>query len=108
MKTENIFDCIPPKLAEELFITIYSAKNIRIERIVSQGQSSPEGFWFDQDQHEWLIVLEGNAIIHFKDDPRPVELRRGSYLNIPAHKKHRVAQTSPTEKTIWLAIHYKG
>jgi cupin 2 domain-containing protein len=108
MNTENIFDAIPSKLADELFTTIHQADNFRIERIVSQGQCSTEGFWYDQDEHEWLIVLEGSAAIQFQHDPEPVELQRGSYLNIPAHVKHRVVQSSPTQQTVWLAIHYGG
>ncbi len=105
MKCENLFSGIPPKLPEELFTTLHRAESLRIERIVSEGHRSPEGFWYDQDEHEWVVVLEGKAAIQFEGEPEPVELVRGSYLNIPAHRKHRVAWTSPTEKTIWLAIH---
>ena len=106
MKPANIFDNIPADLPEELFTTIHAARNFRIERIVSQGQCSPPGFWCDQAEHEWLIVLEGSAAVEFEGDAEPVQLERGAYLNIPAHARHRVVSTSPTEKTIWLAIHY--
>jgi cupin 2 domain-containing protein len=106
MNAKNIFESIPPELAEELFTTIHRAANFRIERIVSQGQSSPEGFWFDQDEHEWIIVLSGSATVAFADEDEPVQLAPGSYLNIPAHKKHRVEQTSRIQQTVWLAIHY--
>ena len=104
MKCENLLAGIPPKLPEELFTTLHRAEGLRIERIVSEGHRSPDGFWYDQDEHEWVVVLEGKAAIQFEDDPEPVELVRGSYLNIPAHRKHRVAWTSPAEKTVWLAI----
>lgn len=106
MTVENIFDNIPSVINDELFTTIHRAKSFRIERIVSQGHSSPEDFWYDQDEHEWLIVLEGSASIQFEGSPEPVELHPGSYLNIPAHVRHRVVQSSPTQKTVWLAIHY--
>jgi cupin 2 domain-containing protein len=106
MKADNLFDAIPPNLTEELFSTIHRAKDFRIERIVSQGQCSPPGFWYDQNQHEWLIVLEGSASIEFQNQTEPVELHRGSYLNIPAHTKHRVLQTNSNQQTVWLAIHY--
>ena len=100
MNVKNIFNDIPSELAEELFTTIYTAKKFRVKRIVSQG------FWYDQNENEWLIVLEGNASIQFDGIPEPVELGPGSYLNIPAHVKHRLARTSQIQQTIWLAIHY--
>jgi cupin 2 domain-containing protein len=104
MHPENLFAAIPAHLPEELFTTLHRAAGLRIERIVSHGHSSPEGFWYDQADDEWVLVLEGSAAIQFEDDPEPVELTRGSYLHIAAHCKHRVLRTSPTEKTIWLAI----
>jgi cupin 2 domain-containing protein len=106
MNVKNIFNGIPSELGKELFTTIHTAKKFRLERIVSRGQCSPQGFWYDQNENEWLIVLEGTASIQFDGDPEPVELHPGSYLNIPAHAKHRLVQTSQTRQTVWLAIHY--
>ena len=108
MTCENLFTEIPPQLPEELVTVLCRAKGIRIERIVSEGQRSPDGFWYDQDRHEWVVVLEGRAAIEFEGEPERVELQPGSYLNIPAHKRHRVAWTSPAEKTIWLVVLYAG
>jgi cupin 2 domain-containing protein len=107
MKCVNLFIGIPSKLPEELLTTMHRGKGVRIERIVSEGHHSADGFWYDQDEHEWVIVLEGKAALQFEGEPEPVELQRGSYVNIPAHKRHRVARTSPTEKTVWLAIYYR-
>ncbi len=107
MNTENLFDGIPPHLPEELCSVIQRAENVRIERIVSEGHRSPEGFWYDQNEHEWVVVLEGKAALEFEGQTAPVELGRGSYLNIPAHRRHRVAWTSPAEKTVWLAVFYR-
>ena len=108
MNAKNLLDGIPADLPEELFTTILQANNLRIERIVSQGQASPPGFWYDQEENELVIVLDGSAAVQFEGDVEPVELRRASYLNIPAHARHRVAWTDPNQKTIWLAIHYRG
>jgi cupin 2 domain-containing protein len=105
MQCENLFAAIPPKLAAELFTTLHRAEGLRIERIVSEGHRSPERFWYDQNEHEWVVVLKGQAAIQFDDQPQPVELVPGSYLSIPAHRKHRVAWTSPTEQTVWLAVY---
>lgn len=104
----NIFDDLPADLPEELFTTLHRCGSVRIERIVSEGHSSPPGFWYDQAEHEWVIVLEGSAAIEFEDSDEPVRLERGSYLSIPAHTRHRVAWTDPARRTVWLAVHYRG
>ena len=103
--TANLFDDIPAHLPEELIQTILDKPNIRIERIVSYGHASPEGFWFDQEQHEYVVLLKGAARLRFDD--KVVELKPGSFINIPAHRRHRVEWTDPQQTTIWLAIHYR-
>ena len=108
MDVTSIFDGIPADLPEELFTTILHADNLRIERIVSHGHASPPGFWYDQEENELVIVLEGSAAVQFDGEAEPVELRCGSYLNIPARARHRVVWTDPNEKTVWLAVHYRG
>ena len=88
----------------ELFVSLLKTSNIRIERIVSYGQASPDGFWYDQEEHEWIILLKGAARLTV--DERTIELRQGDYLNIPSHTKHRVEWTTPDEPTVWLAVFY--
>lgn len=105
MKPKNLFNEIPVDLPEELCTTLVQADRLRIERIVSRGHASPPGFWYDQDEDEWVLVLSGGAVVEF-DGGKTVQLEPGSYLNIPAHAKHRVVSTSRTEATIWLAIHH--
>ena len=78
---------------------------MRIERIVSQGHSSPHGFWYDQDQNEWVVLLKGAARLEFEDEK--VELRHRDFINIPAHRKHRVDWTTPDEPTVWLGVRYE-
>ncbi len=107
MTTHNLFDGIPAELPEELCTTLHESRAVRIERIVSRGHVSPPGFWYDQDDDEWVLLLQGGAAVEFADRPEPVELQPGSYLHVPAHVKHRVASTKATEKTVWLAIHYR-
>jgi len=101
---QNLFDAIPEKLPKELIEVIAASGDVRIERIVSQGHSSPEGFWYDQDQDEFLLLLEGEAELEFEDDL--MHLKRGDCLTIKAHQRHRVKWTTPGSATIWLAIHY--
>ena len=106
MNTSNIFTNIPAQLKEELFEEILSSKNLKIERIVSYGHTTKENEWYNQDSQEWVILLQGKAIISFEDED-DITLKPGDYLNIPAHKKHRVSWTQDGSETIWLAIHYE-
>jgi cupin 2 domain-containing protein len=100
----NLFSNIPLSLPDELIESALSRPNVRIERIVSHGHSSPDGFWYDQTEHEFIVVLQGAARLRFDDGE--IELKPGSFIDIPAHKRHRVEWTTPNELTIWLAIHY--
>ena len=101
----NIFEAITEALAQELFEDIVSNDKVRIERIVSSGQSSPAQGWYDQPQAEWVMVVRGKAVIAYPDKPA-VTLDEGDYVTIAAHEKHRVEWTAPDEDTIWLAVHY--
>jgi cupin 2 domain-containing protein len=101
----NLFDEIPASLPAELFQTVLSKPNLRIERIVSCGHASPEGFWHDQGQYEFVVLLQGAARLRFEEG-EPIEMQPGSMIDIPAHRRHRVEWTDPERPTIWLAIHY--
>ena len=100
----NLFADPPARLPAELVTTLLEAADVRIERIISHGHASPADFWYDQPQGEWVIVLKGAARLRFEDGV--VEMRPGDFMNIPAHRKHRVEWTTPDEPTIWLAVHY--
>ncbi len=101
----NVFDDLPQHLPKELVQALLSAADVRIERIVSHGHASPEGFWYDQDKHEWVMVLKGAARLRFED--RTVKMGPGDFVNIPAHEKHRVDWTTPDEPTVWLGVIYE-
>lgn len=106
MKTANLFHNIPPQLPEEIAETLAASDKIRIERIVSRGQCSPPGFWYDQEQQEWVLLLKGEASLRIAGSDEAVRLAPGDYLNIAAHVRHRVESTSATEDTVWLAVFY--
>ena len=100
----NIFN-LPSSLPnQEIFESIISTDDIVIERIISTGQSTPQGEWYDQDQDEWVILLQGEAILAYADGSQ-IRLTAGDYLLIPNHQKHRVEYTSSQPPCIWLAIH---
>jgi cupin 2 domain-containing protein len=100
----NLLSSIPGCLRKELTETIVEAKHVRIERIVSDGDASPPDFWYDQPQNEFVLLVQGAARLQFEGEM--VELRPGDWINIPAHRKHRVEWTAPDEKTVWLAVFY--
>jgi cupin 2 domain-containing protein len=108
MTISNIYSNIPKENNEEIFEVINSIGKVKIERIVSRGQRSPDGFWYDQTQDEWVMMLTGSAGIRFFDNEEIVELKPGDYLLIPAHTKHRVEYTSSQTHTIWLAVHVEN
>lgn len=101
----NIFSDIPAQLPEELFDCVLKQDNIHIERIVSRGHVTPEGYWYDQIFDEWVILLQGQAVVAYEQDQVYFTLKAGDYLFIPAHVKHRVEWTTPEINTVWLAVH---
>ncbi len=102
---DNLFSDLPQKLPDELVVRLLNTAHVRIEKIVSLGHASPEGYWYDQDQHEWVVLLKGRARLTVED--QTVDMSPGDFLDLPAHKKHRVEWTTPTEPTVWLAIFYE-
>ena len=103
----DLFADIPPQLVEELFSTLTESASVRIERIVSPpGHQTAHGSWYDQDRDEWVLVLRGGAALEIDGEPELVELRPGDHLVLPARLRHRVAWTTPSEPTVWLAVHY--
>ena len=107
LSRKNIFGNIPAELPDELFEEIMAGNNFKVERIVSRGHHSPEGFWYDQDENEWVILLAGRAVLLFEGRDETVELHPGNYILISRHLRHRVEWTDPDQDTIWLALFYK-
>lgn len=103
----NIFNNILQNDSSEVFDTLLSKGNIRIERIVSTGQSSPVDFWYDQPEDEFVILLEGTAQLRFKEDMKLHTLIPGDYFHIQAHALHRVETTDIGKDTVWLAVHFQ-
>jgi cupin 2 domain-containing protein len=106
LESANLYKPIPDNLDEEIFELLAQGENVTIERIISNGHTSPATGWYDQAQNEWVLVLKGSASISFENG-QVVDLREGDYLNILSHQKHKVIRTSAATETIWLAIHYR-
>lgn len=101
----NIYSTLPAEFKDEIFEELISARNVRIERIISKGHSSPEQGWYDQAENEWVIVLEGAGTILFENGVE-VNLKKGDYVNIASHARHKVTWTDPDNVTVWLAVFY--
>ena len=101
----NLLSGVKPSADGERFDDLLTLPGLKIERIVSTGQASPPGFWYDQGWTEWVLLLSGAAAVEFEGEAAPRELIPGSYLHIPPGCRHRVAWTSPDEPTVWLAVH---
>ena len=101
----NLLASLPDHLDHEQVEELLNQPNVKIERILSKGQTSPETGWYDQDDNEWVVVLQGSGEITFEDGDK-VQLGSGDYINIPAHRKHKVSWTDPDNVTVWLAVFY--
>ena len=98
-------------LPDEISQRLLAGRGVRIERIVSHGQASPPGYWYDQDEDEWVMLLEGEATLRFDDGQCGGEpllrLTPGMHVHIPAHARHRVEWTAPDRRSVWLAVFYR-
>ncbi|MGD2064221.1 MAG: cupin domain-containing protein [Nitrospirota bacterium] len=103
----NLLHDIPARQAQEWVEVLAHGDAMRIERIVSWGQHSPVGFWYDQEEHEWVALLRGAARLRFEDGDRVVTLAPGDSLTIPAHVRHRVEWTDPERASVWLAVFFR-
>jgi cupin 2 domain-containing protein len=98
----NLFSNIPTHIAKEIFETLIEKPGLKVQRILSQGQTTG---WQEAGTNEWVVLLAGGAKILFED--REVSLKAGDYLSISAGCRHRVSWTDPKQKSVWLAVHYK-
>ena len=96
----------PNSAAEEDVRVLLDTGRVRLERIVSRGHRSPDGFWFDQEEGEWVALLRGRARLRLAEPDEEVELGPGDWIDLPAHRRHRVEWTDPEQPTIWLAVFY--
>ncbi len=101
----NLLSSLSSTLPDEITETLVEAKHVRIERIVSEGHASPPDFWCDQDESEFVLLNQGAARLRFENEVS--KMKPGDFINIPAHRKHRVEWTTPETKTVWLAVFYE-
>ena len=101
--TANIFDLPEPLPNYEVFTDLISAESVRIERIISSGQTTEAGEWYDQDSDEWVLLIQGLAVLEYENGEK-IRLNAGDHLLIPAHRRHRVDFTSEKPPCIWIAV----
>src|SRR5262252_5837393 len=100
----NLLSALPDAQTAERVDALLTRPGLRIERIVSLGQASPPGFWYDQPEGEWVLMLKGAAVLRFADEAAPRRLRPGDFIEIAPHRRHRVEWTDPDQPTLWLAV----
>ena len=106
LPVENLYEHIPANVPKELFQILAEKNGVRIERIVSDGHATPPDQWYDQGWDEWVLLISGEATLLFDDSAAPLVLKPGDYVMSPAGHRHRVEQTDPLHKTVWLAVHF--
>jgi cupin 2 domain-containing protein len=104
--TGHVAASIPAQLPREFVEVLAGGGKVRIERIVSRGQTTPKGSWFDQPQAEWVLLVQGAARLRLEDEPEERALQPGDWVNIPARVRHRVTWTDPACDTLWIAVFY--
>ncbi len=108
IKIYNFFESLPADAEVEHFETLLQGEGgpFRLQRIVSTGQATEPGVWYDQPDEEWVLLLTGSAQLKFEGEDHVRHLRPGDYVQIPAHTRHRVEATDQEVPSIWLALHY--
>jgi cupin 2 domain-containing protein len=100
----NLLDGLPPPGPDEVFEPLFERAGVRLERIVSFGQSTPPDAWYDQAQDEWVMVVAGAARLRIEGQG-VFDMNPGDTVFLPAHCRHRVEWTDPRQPTVWLALH---
>jgi cupin 2 domain-containing protein len=101
----NLFASVRSEAAVEEVTELMRSDHARIERIVSTGQASPAGFWYNQEWDEWVLLVAGSAGLRIEGEEQVRLLGPGDYVAIPAHVRHRVEWTAASEPTVWLTVH---
>ena len=108
ISTGNLLAEIPAALTEEQFQTLFAGQGFVLKRIVSTGQATPPGQWYDQDEDEWVVLLSGGAGLLIEGEATPRILCPGDWLLLPSHCRHRVEWTAAGAPSVWLALHGNG
>ena len=106
MRKGNIYSGVPNRVRDEIIETLVDSGKVKIERIISDSHASAEGFWYDQDENELVMLLKGSAALRLEGQEDLVLLEPGDWVDIEAHVRHRVEWTDPKQKTVWLAVFY--
>ncbi len=106
IKRGDLLAMLPDATGAELFETLVARDGVRIERIISKGQTTPAGEWYDQPWHEWVLLVQGEALVRLEGESDPYRLEPGQWIMLPTHCRHRVEWTLPEQETVWLALHW--
>jgi cupin 2 domain-containing protein len=107
LKAGNLYhDLLARPLDAEIVDRLLERPPLRIERIVSTGQATPDGEWYDQDRDEWVLLVAGSARLRVEGEDADRELDAGDWILLPARCRHRVTWTQSNPPTVWLAIHF--
>ena len=106
LRSGKLFDLPAPDPAAEILSPLIIRENLKVERIVSTGQTSADGYWYDQPESEFVVLLAGKATLRFETPDMTIEMTPGDWVEIPPHCRHRVEWTQTAPPTVWLALHY--
>lgn len=104
----NLLKGLPLNREQEVFDTLLERPGVRLERIVSSGQATPPGEWYDQEWEEWVMLVQGEAELLLEQGHQRRVMKPGDCILLPAGCRHRVEWTAPDQPTVWLALHLGG
>ncbi|HEX6985977.1 MAG TPA: cupin domain-containing protein [Planctomycetaceae bacterium] len=107
LRRGNLFSPPAATSGGEAFESLLAGGTFRLERIVSTGQATPPGEWYDQEADEWVVLLSGSATLRLAEPEETFDLAPGDWVLLPAHRRHRVERTAADVPTVWLAIHFR-
>ena len=97
----NLFAGTNTQASGEDFLTLLETAGARVERIVSRSHSSPPGFWYDQDEDEWVMLVRGTAALEFDGGeivaialPAPARMPSGWPCTSSKNRVHRSSSMS--------------
>lgn len=102
LTTRSIFTQLSGPLGEEVTSSLLKKPDLLIECIHSNGNASSEGYWYDQQEDEWVLLARGSATLDVANQD-PIKMIAGDYIFIRKHLRHRVSEVSTD--AVWLAIH---
>jgi len=90
-----------------LIETIADDANVKIERFLVRGLTSPPDEYADEPSHEVIILLKGRLVLEYAGRDEKVTLKPGDYAVKGSDEKTRADAIAEDEETEWIKVSYR-